>query len=177
MGLLAVDLPEIDLVDPGNFVDGVPHEWFRPAPPRGTRLHWHDDPEGAGFWAVTRYDDVVAVSRDHETFSSSAGSAFIMDQRRGGRSSSSGMMMLNMDPPQHTRYRLLVNKGFTPRDDRPARASTSASVTREIVDDVAERGECDFVVDIAAELPLQVIAEMMGVPDEDRHKCSTGPTA
>jgi cholest-4-en-3-one 26-monooxygenase len=78
-------------------------------------------------------------------------------------------MMLSMDPPRHTKLRLLVNKGFTPRmigqlHDR------IREIARDIVDGIAERGECDFVVDVAAELPLQVIAEMMGVPQEDRHK-------
>src|SRR4029078_6040603 len=75
-------------------------------------------------------------------------------------------MMLTMDPPRHTKLRLLVHKGFTPRMivrlDQHIR-----DIAREIVDRVAERGECDFVVDVAAELPLQVIAEMMGVPNED----------
>jgi len=77
--------------------------------------------------------------------------------------------MLMMDPPNHTKLRLLVNKGFTPRMvnrlDEHIR-----DITKAIVDKVAQRGECDFVVEVAAELPLQVIAEMMGVPDEDRHK-------
>ena len=78
-------------------------------------------------------------------------------------------MMLNMDPPKHTRYRLLVNKGFTPRmigllEQYLRRRSTL------IVDNVIERGPCDFVADIASELPLQAIAEIMGVPQEDRRK-------
>jgi cholest-4-en-3-one 26-monooxygenase len=78
-------------------------------------------------------------------------------------------MMLIMDPPQHTKLRLLVNKGFTPRMVGRLEEHIR-DVTRSIVDDIAKRGECDFVVEVAAELPLQVIAEMMGVPDEDRHK-------
>ena len=79
------------------------------------------------------------------------------------------MMMLMMDPPKHTKLRLLVNKGFTPRMIGRS-TSDIRSIARNIVDDIAERGECDFVVDVAAELPLQVIAEMMGVPQADRHK-------
>ena len=79
-------------------------------------------------------------------------------------------MMLNMDPPLHTRYRRLVNKGFTPRmvrqleETHPRRGPTRSS-TRS-----SRQGEADFVTDIAAELPLQVIAELLGVPQEDRHK-------
>jgi cholest-4-en-3-one 26-monooxygenase len=77
--------------------------------------------------------------------------------------------MLNMDPPMHTRYRRLVNKGFTPRMvDELER--TIRERTRAILDRVAPRGECDFVVDVAAELPLQVIADILGVPQADRHK-------
>jgi cholest-4-en-3-one 26-monooxygenase len=78
-------------------------------------------------------------------------------------------MMLMMDPPKHTKLRLLVNKGFTPRMIGKLEDHIR-DVTRSIVDAVAARGECDFVVEVAAELPLQVIVEMMGVPDGDRHK-------
>jgi cholest-4-en-3-one 26-monooxygenase len=79
------------------------------------------------------------------------------------------MMMLNMDPPMHTRYRRLVNKGFTPRMVQEL-ADTLRTRTTDIIDRVADRGECDFVVDVAAELPLQAIADILGVPQEDRHK-------
>ena len=75
-----------------------------------------------------------------------------------------------MDPPDHTRYRKLVNRGFTPAHDRPARDRTSASSPNGILDEALAKGEGDFVVDVAAELPLEVIAELIGVPSEDRHK-------
>ena len=78
------------------------------------------------------------------------------------------LMMLNMDPPMHTRYRRLVNKGFTPRMVGDLETHIR-EMTGQIVDEVAAKGECDFVTDVAAELPLQVIAELMGVPQEDRH--------
>jgi cholest-4-en-3-one 26-monooxygenase len=77
--------------------------------------------------------------------------------------------MLMMDPPKHTKLRLLVNKGFTPRMIGRLEEHIR-DITKSIVDGVAARGECDFVVEVAAELPLRVIVEMMGVPDEDRHK-------
>ena len=77
------------------------------------------------------------------------------------------MLMLMMDPPRHTRYRLLVSRAFTPRNIRVLEEYIDRTAT-EIVDNVIERGECDFVTDLAAELPLQVIAEMMGVPQQDR---------
>jgi cholest-4-en-3-one 26-monooxygenase len=163
-----MELDDINLCDPGNFVASVPHDWFaflrREAP-----VQWHPDPEGyaEGFWSVTRFDDCVAVNRDHEHFSSyRAATLFhdfdddILGQQR--------MMMLNMDPPMHTRYRRLVNKGFTPRMIRDLEAKVIAS-TDSILDSVCEQGSADFVEQIAAELPLQVIAELMGVSQEDRH--------
>jgi len=77
--------------------------------------------------------------------------------------------MLNMDPPLHTRYRRLVNKGFTPRMVRDLEENIHRSAD-EIIDTVIETGRADFVTDLSAELPLQVIAELLGVPSEDRHK-------
>jgi cholest-4-en-3-one 26-monooxygenase len=78
-------------------------------------------------------------------------------------------MMVNMDPPMHTKYRRLVSTGFTPKMIR-AMEPHVREITREILDQAAARETCDFVTDIAAQLPLAVIAELMGVPAEDRHK-------
>src|SRR3984893_6779056 len=130
-------------------------------------MYWHTEQDGPGFWAVTRHPDVVKVNQDNVTFSSARGSPLIAEMPEA-QLAQQQMMMLNMDPPLHTRYRLLVNKGFTPR--MVARLEERARVlTNGILDTVVERGECDFVTDVAAELPLQVIAELMGVPNEDRH--------
>jgi cholest-4-en-3-one 26-monooxygenase len=163
-----MDLADIDLCDPGNFVNGVPYQWFaqfrREAP-----VYWHPDPAGfaEGFWSVTKFDDCVGVNRDYEHFSSARQATLfhdfdddMLEQQR--------MMMLNMDPPLHTRYRRLVNKGFTPRMIRDLEAKVVAS-TDSIIDAVCETGSADFVEQISAELPLQVIADLMGVPQEDRH--------
>ena len=163
-----MDLAEIDLIDGRNFVNGVPHHWFARAPAEAP-VYWHPDPAGfgGGFWAVTRYDDCVGVNRDYEHFSS-ARRATLFHEMDDESSPSSSMMMLNMDPPLHTRYRRLVNKGFTPRMVRDLEAEIVGS-TDSILDAVCERGTADFVEQISAELPLQVIAELMGVPQEDRH--------
>jgi cholest-4-en-3-one 26-monooxygenase len=163
-----MELSDINLCDPDNFVAGVPHEWFarlrREAP-----VYWHPDPNslGGGFWTVTRFDDSVKVNRDFEHFSSYRAATLFHDfdeevlaQQR--------MMMLNMDPPMHTRYRRLVNKGFTPRMIRELEQKVVASADA-IIDAVCETGSADFVEQISAELPLQVIADLMGVPQEDRH--------
>lgn len=161
-------LHDIDLCDSKNFVEGVPHAWFarlrREAP-----VQWHPDPAGNadGFWSVTRYDDCVRINRDVEHFSSHRAATLFhdLDDDMLGQQR---MMMLNMDPPMHTRYRRLVNKGFTPRMIRELEASVVAS-TDAIIDSVCERGSADFVEQVSAELPLQVIAELMGVPQADRH--------
>ena len=145
---------------------GVPHEEFellrREAP-----VFFHPEPDDTGFWAVTKYDDVVAASRDPETFSSELGSVFIPTQTEESLEQSR-LTILMMDPPKHTRYRMLVNRGFTPKTIRQLEENIHTRATR-IVDSVIERGECEFVEDVAAELPLQVICEMIGVPEEDRH--------
>ena len=160
-----MDLREVDLCDPATFVDSVPHELFARMRAE-TPVLWVDEPGGSGFWSLTRYADVVHVNRDNLTYSSYRGGALLPDHPLESLEQQR-LMMLNMDPPMHTRYRLLVNKGFTPRRIA-ALEERARQMTNEIIDRVSEKGECDFVEDIAAELPLQVIAELMGVPQEDR---------
>ena len=158
---LAVDLTDLD-----TFVRGVPHEQFdllrREAP-----IYFHPETEQAGFWCVTRYDDLHQISQTHQVFSSEWG--ITLHEGTEESLAQQRMMMLQMDPPRHTRLRLIVNKGFTPRMINRLHDRVR-EVAREIVDGIAARGECDFVVDVAAELPLEVIAELIGVPSEDRHK-------
>jgi cholest-4-en-3-one 26-monooxygenase len=161
---VVVDLDTIDLSDPQLFVDGLPHDLFarlrKDAP-----LFWQQEGRDAGFWCITRHDDVVAANRDVDRLSAERG-VMVFDQPQLARADAP-RMMIEMDPPRHTRYRLLVNKGFTPRMIGRLEANMRQVASR-IVDRVAEHGQCDFVRDIASELPLQVIAEMMRVPAEDR---------
>jgi cholest-4-en-3-one 26-monooxygenase len=158
-----VPLDEIDLTDPDAYVERVPHEQFatlrREAP-----VFWHEDAEG-GFWAVTRHADIVTVNRDWETYSSYRGAVFL---RTPPDLEMSRLMMLNMDPPDHAKLRKLVNRGFTPKRIRELQDVLARRATT-IVDEVIEQGSCDFVEAVAAELPLQAIAEFLGVPQEDRH--------
>jgi cholest-4-en-3-one 26-monooxygenase len=162
-------LEEIDLIDGRNFVAGVPHEWFRQLRAEAP-VYWH--PEAAahrgGFWAVTDYEDCVTVNRDWERFSSYKHSALFNDMD-DDQLAQQRMMMLNMDPTMHTRYRRLVNKGFTPKLVRDLEQQI-VGYADGIIDAVAERGTADFVEEISAELPLLVIAELLGVPQEDRRK-------
>jgi cholest-4-en-3-one 26-monooxygenase len=170
-----VQLSDIDLTDMDRFQQAFPHEWFtflrREAP---VWFHPPTDTEGneRGFWVVTKYEDVVAVSRDWQAFSSEkspeaeAGGIMIPDI---GPEGGVGTMMLMMDPPQHTRYRKIVSSAFTPRVIRLFEEQVRRR-SAEIIDSVIGRGECDFVTDVSAELPLQAIAEILGVPQHDRGK-------
>ena len=161
------DVAPVDLSDSRSYVAGVPHAWLAHLR-RTDPVHWQDEPGGPGFWAVTRYDDCVTVNRDYERFSSAARGTMPFEMPDEDVAQQQ-LMMLNMDPPLHTRYRRLVNKGFTPRMVRDLEESIHRA-TDDIIDQVVEKGEADFVTDISAELPLQVIAELLGVPQEDRHK-------
>jgi cholest-4-en-3-one 26-monooxygenase len=163
--------PEINLIDPGTYRrGGAPHDqftWLRQHAP----VYWHadgGDPAWPGFWAVTRHADIGHVSRHAEIFSSSR-RLVLFAEAPDDQIEMQRLMMLNMDPPQHTRQRSFVNRGFTPR-----MISMLAKHVREIcdtlLDEVVPRGEADFVTDVAAPLPLQVICELVGAPVEDRDR-------
>jgi cholest-4-en-3-one 26-monooxygenase len=161
------DVTPVDLSDSRSFVPGVPHAWLAHLR-RHDPVHWQEEPGGPGYWAVTRYEDCVTVNRDFERFSSATKGTMPFELSEDEVAQQS-LMMLNMDPPLHTRYRRLVNKGFTPRMVRDLEESIHRS-SDSIIDQVIEQGEADFVTDLSAELPLQVIAELLGVPQDDRHK-------
>ncbi len=161
------DVAAVDLSDSKSYVEGVPHEYFAYLR-RHDPVHWQDETDGPGFWAVTTYPECVTVNRDFERFSS-ARRGTMPFELSDDEIVTQGMMMLNMDPPLHTRYRRLVNKGFTPRMVRDLEASIHRAAD-DIIDKVCEQGHADFVTDISAELPLMVIAELLGVPYEDRHR-------
>jgi cholest-4-en-3-one 26-monooxygenase len=157
----------VDLSDSRSYVACVPHAYLASLR-RHDPVHWQDEPGGPGFWAVTRYEDCVTVNRDYERFSSAAQGTMPFEMEPD-EIAQQGLMMLNMDPPLHTRYRRLVNKGFTPRMVRDLEESIHRA-TDAIIDEVIETGQADFVTQVSAELPLQVIAELLGVPPEDRHR-------
>lgn len=160
------DQPLIALLDPASYRGGQPHEqfrWLRANDP----VHRHAEPGGGpGFWAVTRYDDVREVSRNHEVFSNEP-SIMIADAVMP--SPTGDKMMLMCDPPEQTRLRRLVSGAFTPRAAREM-APRIAALAQQIVDEVIERGECDLVADVAGELPSYVIAELIGIPLDDGRK-------
>src|SRR5580658_5570710 len=156
---------QIDLLSPASFAAGQPHDqfaWLREHAP----VYWHDEPGGRGFWAVTRYEDIWTVDRDFQTYSSEP-TIMIADAPGGGNG---GMgpykMMLMMDPPEHAGFRKLIRGEFTLPTSR-LRSERIAALAKQIVDAVAHKGECDFVNDIAGEMPSFVIAELMGLPLDD----------
>jgi len=160
-------LSEIRLDRPDAFVAGVPHDWFRRLRAEAP-VYFHPEEAGPGFWVISRYDDLKSVSRNPRDFSSWRAGTNIHDPENEDRANRLRAIMLNMDPPQHVKFRRIVQKGFTPKQVEAMRPHVR-ELARGIVDRVAAKGECEFVEDLAAELPLQVICEMMGVPRSDRH--------
>jgi cytochrome P450 len=161
--------------DPATYTTGVPFEAL--ARLRRTRpVAWVDEPPvlgwsgGPGFWLVLRHADVARVMSDPATFSSALGGTQTRDPATPQALRYVRRMMLNMDPPEHSRLRRLLTRSFTPRAiaqlETRIREHAAAIVTRVVGSRAS--GECDFATDVAAELPLLTLAEIMGVPSEDR---------
>jgi cholest-4-en-3-one 26-monooxygenase len=171
-----VALPEIDLTDPDVYASRVPDQEFaelrRQAP-----VWWNAQQTGAkgfgdgGFWAVTRHADVLEVSKNDKLFSSWHNTALIRfdDSVERDAIDMQRVIMLNTDPPHHTDMRRIVSRGFTPRAITNLRDALTERA-RRIVQTALDEGTGDFVTDVACELPLQAIAELIGVPQEDRKK-------
>jgi cholest-4-en-3-one 26-monooxygenase len=168
--------PDFDFTDPDLYAQRVPAEelaelrrtapvWWNPQQPG---IGGFDD---NGFWAVTRHADVVAVSRDSDVYSTWENTAIIRHQEGATRDQIElqRFVMLNIDPPQHTKLRGIVSRGFTPRAISNLR-ETLADRAGQIAATALARGSGDFVTEVACELPLQAIAELLGVPQEDRRK-------
>jgi cytochrome P450 len=168
---LAGALAEIDFTDLDNFASGFPHELFalhrREAP-----VYWHEPtehtPDGEGFWSVATYAETLAVLKDPVTFSSVTGG----ERPFGGTLlqdlSIAGQVLNMMDDPRHSQIRRLVSSGLTPRMIRLVEDDLRARTCR-LLDAVVPGEPFDFLVDIAAELPMQMICILLGVPESERH--------
>jgi cholest-4-en-3-one 26-monooxygenase len=162
---------DIDLIDPDTFADGLPLAQFaemRESAP----VFWHEQKGawGDGFWVITRHADVQEVSRTPEVFSSYERGALLHtgeSQDEEQALEMTRLLMLNMDPPEHSGYRNIVQRAFTPRVIK-ALEPRLQEFAADIVDRAIAKGEGDFVKDVAAELPLLAICELLGVPAEDR---------
>ena len=161
------DVSDIDLIDPASYEGGVPHELFTELRARGA-VHRHRAttvvpglPE-VSFWSVVRHAEIQFANRDWETFTSTESVTIPpspVDRH--------GTMIVSMDPPDHTRLRRLITAGFTPRMIGKLEEHIAAR-TATILDAAGAAGTCDFVRDIAYQLPMHVIADIVGIPEEDR---------
>jgi cholest-4-en-3-one 26-monooxygenase len=161
-----MDIEAVDLTDPSLFLTERHHEVLAELRRRDP-VHWHPDSSG-GFWCVTRHADVVAVNRDAETFISGRG-VTIAEAPPGSGTKRDGALLPLLDAPVHTRQRRIISRGFSPRTI----ALLENQLTERagaIVDAVIDRGRCDFVTDIASQLPMQAIADLMGIPPEDHQR-------
>ena len=157
----------VDLANPDTFVERIPYEyfdWLRANEP----VYWHPEPPpNHGFWVVTRHDDLVAIHRDFRTFSSEVGHVAIEelqpDELRARQS------MLETDPPKHTRWRRIVSQFFTPRAVG-AYEDFVRDLARELVDAALPLGEFDFVDELSAPYPINVLVRILGAPSEDAPK-------
>ena len=160
--------PHIDLTAPETYRGDVPREVFRYL--RNEQpVYWHEDPaQGVGFWAVTKQKDLDFVSKNPDLFSSSEKSC-LLHESDPERLALMRMQMINMDPPDHLKYRRLVRNAFVPKkvDSYETRFR---DIARDIVSKAVEGGRCEFVEDLASELPLIAICELMGVPIEKRKR-------
>jgi cytochrome P450 len=168
---LAGALAEIDFTDLDNFANGFPHELFA-VHRRDAPVYWHrpteHTPDGEGFWSVATYAETFAVLKDPVTFSSVTGG----DRPFGGTLlqdlAIAGQVLNMMDDPRHSQIRRLVSSGLTPRMIRLVEDDLRAR-TRRLLDAVVPGEAFDFLVDIAAELPMQMICILLGVPESERH--------
>ncbi|MDX8049668.1 cytochrome P450 [Lentzea sp. BCCO 10_0798] len=170
-------IPEgFDFTDPDMYASRLPFEEF--AELRQTApIWWNSKPLGKGgfpdegFWVVTKHRDVKEISRNSELFSSRENTAIIRfkDDMPRDNIEMQRLLLLNMDPPTHTKVRGIISRGFTPRAVNSLREALAARAER-IVAEALDKGSGDFVSDVACELPLQAIAELIGIPQDDRRK-------
>ncbi|MCW3063892.1 MAG: cytochrome [Solirubrobacterales bacterium] len=158
-------LSHIDLSDHDAFIEAVPHGAFAQLRREGP-VHWNPEPDGGtGFWAVTRYEDIRHVHRNVQIFSSEIGGTSLEDleaEHIAARKS-----MIDMDPPRHDELRGLIARRFTPRAVGVWEEQVR-TVTREVLDLALQEEEFDFVREISSEIPMQVFAEILGVPQDER---------
>lgn len=160
-----MNLAEIDIYDHRQYATAVPHDTLAELR-RDAPVFWQDLPDGGGVWYLLKHADVAAASRDPHTFSAALG-GIIIENGTPEQMAVNRTQLLSMDPPEHTEMRQLVFNAFTPRTV-DGMADWLRGRSRQIMDRAAEMGECNFVMDVAGELPLQLINQMMGVPEADR---------
>jgi cytochrome P450 len=161
------DLDTVDLADPAVWDDGPPYELFARMQHEAP-AHFSPQrnlPGEGGFWSITRFDDVRAVSRDHRTFSSERRGIFHMDDV-GVPLDMQRLQLISMDPPRHDRLKALVIKEFTPEKVAEHEEHVK-QIINGVLDSVADRERFDLVADVARPIPARVIGSLLGTPPED----------
>ena len=158
----------VDLIDQAVWERGVPYETFARLRAESP-VHWHPEPDGQGFWAVTRHADVKAISQNPTDFSSREKGVSRLDPATQDELDQYRAVLIAMDPPEHRDLRGMVNKSFTPAGIAGLEGVVR-EYTRGVLDVALEKGEIDFVADYAANVPTHTISELMGVPEEDRNR-------
>ncbi len=159
--------PFANLVDPDTYANGMPYAELKKLRDAGPVVRMDDPITGVPYWLITRQQELDFVSKNPALFSSAARTAFPMEYPQEMVESIHHHAIINMDPPKHQKVRRIVRQAFTPKMVDSYEANFREHATR-IVDAVAKRGECEFVEEVAAELPLIAILELLGVPLEDR---------
>lgn len=153
---------QANIADPDVYVSGVPHRTFERLR-NDDPVSWWDETDGSGFWALTRYDDIVDASHNSRVFSSSRGIRLeeMTEEELQARRS-----LMEMDPPEHTTYRRIVQPPFSHREVAAAESGIRL-LARAVVDDIGGAESFDFVDAIARKLPMRMLGKMLGIPDED----------
>ncbi len=159
--------PHINLADPDSYIGGVPFEWLRELREKEP-VFWQVEPQFAegGYWAITKHKDLDYVSKNPAIFSSAERTCLMKDMAPE-QLELNRMILINMDPPDHIKHRRIVRNAFTPKvvDSYHERFKV---IAKHIIDQIADQGRCEFVQDVAAELPLIAICELMAVPLDRR---------
>ena len=161
--------PIANLLDPDTYAEGMPYESLRELRNAGPVVRMEDPLTGVPYWVVTRQAELDYVSKNPALFSSAERTAFPMEFDQDMVEGIHRSTIINMDPPLHQKVRRIVRNAFTPKRVESYEPKFREHA-RRIVDAVAKRGECEFVEEVAAELPLIAILELLGVPLEDRKK-------
>ena len=160
--------PFANLLDPDTYAHGMPYQMLKDMRETGPVLRMEDPLTGVPYWVVTRIAELDYVSKNPALFSSAEKSAFPMEADESMVEMHQNTI-INMDPPRHQKVRRVVRNAFTPKRVESYEPKFREHA-RKIVDNVIARGECEFVEEVAAELPLIAILELLGVPLEDRKK-------
>lgn len=156
---------DADITSHDAYTGGVPHATFDRLR-RDDPVHWTEEADGSGFWSILRYDDALDVSRDVTRFTSTAG---IRLEEMDAEETEARRTMMELDPPEHTRYRRLVSAGFTRRTVESYEEAIRALAV-EVIDEALAEDRFDFVKAIAEQLPMRMLGRLLGTSDDDGHK-------